>query len=118
MMTNLIFPGRYSALKQLNRRLNSAKYKGLKYFILLDENTYTHCLPMLITQVEVLEEAEFLEVPVGEESKSIEIATQLWTVLQQNMAEQGLGPHDVMIINLGGGCVSDIGGFVAAALKR
>ena len=114
----IIFPNRYSALSLLNRKLQSAAFQGAKFFILLDENSYQHCLPRLITQVPALEEAEFLEVPVGEEAKSIEIATQLWGVLLQSMAEQGLGRNDLVLVNLGGGCVSDIGGFVAAGLKR
>lgn len=115
---SIIFPNRYSALSLLNRKLTSAKYQGTKFFIFVDENTYNNCLPMLISNVSALEEAEFMEVPVGEESKSIEIASQLWGVLQQSMAEQNLGRNDIVIVNLGGGCVSDIGGFVAAGLKR
>lgn len=114
----VIFPNRYSALSLLSRKLKSSKYHGIKYFILLDENTYTHCLPLLVSEVVPLQQAEFLEVPVGEEAKSLEIAVQLWQVLQQSMAEQCLGPNDIMLINLGGGCVSDLGGFVAAGLKR
>ena len=114
----IILPGRYSALSSLNRRLLGAKYHGAKFFILVDENTYNHCLPYLITRVPALENAEFLEVPVGEEAKSIEIAGQLWSVLLQSMEEQCLGRNDMVLINLGGGTVSDIGGFVAAGLKR
>jgi len=115
---SIIFPNRYSALSLLNRKLKSAKYQGTRFFIFVDENTYNNCLPMLITHVSALEEAEFMEVPVGEEAKSIEIASQLWSVLQQSVAEQNLGRDNVVIVNLGGGCVSDIGGFVSAGFKR
>lgn len=117
-MTKLIFPGRYSSLSLLNRTLSGAKYKNSKFVILLDENSYTHCIPLLITKVPALEGAEFLEVPVGEEAKSLEIAGQIWGALQEMCASECVGKRDLVLINLGGGCVSDLGGFIAAGYKR
>lgn len=109
----IILPGRYSALTALNRMLKQPRYEGCRFLILVDENTYTHCLPTLISHVEVLQVADFLEVPVGEEAKTLEIASQLWSALQESSAD-----HKTVIINLGGGCVSDLGGFVAAGYLR
>lgn len=114
----ILFPNRNSVLSRLDRKLKGKAFEGAHYFILVDENTYNSCLPRLVGEVEALQEAEFLEVPVGEEAKSLEIASQLWQMLQQSMAERCLGRNDMVIVNLGGGCVSDLGGFVAAALKR
>ena len=54
-----------------------------------------------------------LEIPIGEEAKNIETATQLWGALMDSHADR-----NAIIINLGGGCVSDLGGFVAAGYKR
>lgn len=102
-----------SSLAQLGRALRGKAYHGAKFFIIVDENTFTYCLPTLITSVSALEQAEFFEVPVGEEAKSLEVATQLW----QALIDSG-GDRNSVIINLGGGCVSDIGGFVAAGFKR
>lgn len=113
MNPRILFPNRYPALASLNRMLRGAKYKDAKFFILLDENTYNNCIPLLISRMPVLEQSEFMEVPVGEEAKSIEIASQLWGALLESGADR-----NSVIINLGGGNVSDIGGFVASAFKR
>ena len=93
--------------------LKNNAFKDAKYYILVDENSYNNCLPTLISSVSALENAEFFEVPVGEEAKSIEIANQLWSSLLDSSADR----HSV-IVNLGGGCVSDLGGLVAAGYKR
>ncbi|MBQ2508363.1 MAG: 3-dehydroquinate synthase [Bacteroidales bacterium] len=109
----ILYPSRLSPLPRLNRLLKSSHYANAKYVILLDENTYTHCLPYLVSRMRVLEEAEFLVVPVGEEAKSIEIASQLWGALLDMKADR-----NTIIVNLGGGCISDLGGYVAACYKR
>lgn len=113
MKSKIIFPERLSALSVLNRMLLGRSYKDARCFIVLDENTYNHCLPLLISKVSALEKAEFFEVPVGEEAKTIEVANQLWGALLESGADR-----NSVIINLGGGCVSDLGGFVAAGYKR
>lgn len=112
MKTKILYPSLISAFAKLNRVLKSGDYSGAKFFILVDENTYNHCLPVLIGRVPALESAEFFEVPVGEEAKSLEVAGQLWSALLDSGADL-----NSVIINLGGGCVSDIGGFVAAGFK-
>ena len=111
--SKIILPSRTSSLKQLNRLLNSAAYKGRRYFILTDENTGVHCLPRLITEVEAFQESEFLEIESGEQNKSLEIAAELWQALEEMGADR-----QSVLVNLGGGVVSDLGGFVAAGYKR
>lgn len=103
----------YGGLTALNVELQKDVWSGAKYVILLDENTFQYCLPMLISQVEVLQEAEFIEVPVGEECKSLEVAAQVWQTLLEGEADR-----NTVIVNLGGGCVSDLGGYVASCYKR
>ncbi len=109
----MLFPSRISAFARLNRLLSGKQYRDARFFIVVDENTYAHCLPILISRVSALEQAEFFEVPVGEEAKSLEIAAQLWGALLDSGADR-----NSVILNLGGGCVSDVGGFVAAGFKR
>ncbi|MBQ0159887.1 MAG: 3-dehydroquinate synthase [Bacteroidales bacterium] len=109
----IITPSKTSSLGRLNRILSGSKYSDARYFILVDENTYSHCLAKLISNVEQLQSAEFFEVPVGEECKDIAIAQQLWETLLESDADR-----NTIIVNLGGGCVSDLGGFVAAGYKR
>ncbi|MBR1792226.1 MAG: 3-dehydroquinate synthase [Bacteroidales bacterium] len=112
--TKLILPdSRITPLARLNRHLKSVDYKDVKFFILVDEHTYQHCLPQVVAQVEALQEAEFIEVPVGEECKNSEVAVQVWSSLLESGADR-----QSVIVNLGGGCVSDFGGFVAGTYKR
>ena len=103
----------YGGLRALNRELQKDEWQGAKYTILLDENTFQHCLPLLIGNVEALQEAEFIEVPVGEECKSLEVAAQVWQTLLEGEADR---QH--VLVALGGGCVCDLGGYVAAGYKR
>lgn len=111
--SRLIFPSRVSSLSTLNRLLKGAKYQNAKYFMLVDENSYQYCLPEILARVSAFETAEFFEVPVGEECKSLEIASQIWGGLLESGADK-----DTILVNIGGGCVSDLGGFVAAGYKR
>ena len=103
----------YGGLRALGRELAKEEWRDAKYTILLDENTFQHCLPLLISQVEALQEAEFIEVPVGEECKSLEVAAQVWQTLMEGEADR-----NAVVVNLGGGCVCDLGGYVAAGYKR
>ena len=103
----------YGGLQALGRELAKEEWRDAKYTILLDENTFQHCLPLLISQVEALQEAEFIEVPVGEECKSLEVAAQVWQTLMESEADR-----NAVVVNLGGGCVCDLGGYVAAGYKR
>lgn len=110
---NLILPSRVSALCRLNRVLKGPQYADARFFILVDENSYNHCLAPVISSVERFESAEFMEVPAGEECKDIAIASQLWQTLLESGADR-----NAVLVNLGGGCVSDLGGFVAAGYRR
>ena len=103
----------YGGLVALGRELAKEEWQGAKYVILLDENTFQCCLPQLVSRVEALQEAEFVEVPVGEECKSLEVAAQVWQTLLEGEADR-----QTVLVNLGGGSVCDLGGFVAAGYKR
>lgn len=82
-------------------------------FILVDVNTRKHCLPVLLGKTVSLEKAKILETGEGEAAKSLENARRLWIELMAS----GAG-RSSLLINLGGGIVSDLGGFVAAGFKR
>ena len=103
----------YGGLRALDRELRKEEWRDARYTIIVDENTFQHCLPSLIGTVEALQEAEFVEVPVGEECKSLEVAAQVWQTLMEGGADR-----QSVIVNLGGGAVCDLGGFVAAGYKR
>jgi 3-dehydroquinate synthase len=90
-----------------------ATFASRKIAILVDENTHDHCLEFLITGFEALAEAEVIMLPAGEENKVLEVCFQVW----ETLTEAGFGRHD-LLINLGGGMVTDLGGFVASVYKR
>lgn len=104
---------RYGGLRALDCELKKASWAGARYIVLVDENTFKCCLPYLVSRVGSLQEAEFIEVPVGEECKSMEVAAQVWQALLEGGADR-----QAVLVCLGGGSVSDLGGFVAAAYKR
>ena len=99
------------ALLRLNRLLAEQQYS--KVIFLTDENTHQHCLPLLLPELEELGEHEVLEVPAGEDSKSPEVLTQLWYAL----SEFGADRHS-LLINLGGGMITDLGGMLAGTYLR
>lgn len=84
-----------------------------KIFILVDENTHTYCLPTVLGNLETTAPFEILEIEAGEEMKNIESAISLWEILLEYEADR-----KSLLINLGGGVVTDLGGFVAATYKR
>lgn len=89
-------------------------YKEKKIALLVDENTLKNCLPIIdALQIDALRQCEIIEIEASEHSKSIEVATHLWQTLQ----ELNFNRND-LLINLGGGVVCDLGGFVASCYKR
>lgn len=87
--------------------------KYSKIFILTDSNTLRDCLPILIHFCPYLQTAKILTVAAGENSKSVATASQLWA----DLLAAGADRHAILI-NLGGGMVTDLGGFVAATYMR
>jgi 3-dehydroquinate synthase len=95
------------------QQLLDTEFVHSKKVIIVDENTNEFCLEYLLTSITGLEYAEVMMLPAGEENKVLEICFQVWEAL----TEYGIGRKD-LIINLGGGVVTDTGGFIAAVFKR
>lgn len=95
----------------LSSQLLSSTYS--KIFILVDENTSQYCLPNFLANLATEVEIEIIEIENGEEHKNIETCLQLW----HSLTELG-GDRKSLLINLGGGVVTDIGGFIACTFKR
>ena len=93
--------------------LLSKRYSKSKKVIIVDENSHEYCLEYLITNFDELRESEVIQLPSGEENKQIDIVISVWEAL----TEYGISRYD-LIINLGGGMVTDIGGFIASSFKR
>ena len=81
--------------------------------ILADKNTEEHCLKKLLSKTNRLGNAHIIVIPPGEESKNPEILNSLYQSLLAKEADR-----QTLLVNLGGGVVSDIGGFLAASYKR
>ena len=82
-------------------------------FILVDTNTATHCLPVLRAALPVLAKAAVITIPAGEADKSVTSAQRVWQALIDARADR-----QAVLLNLGGGVVTDLGGFAAGCYKR
>lgn len=101
----------YRAYEALEDHINKSNYS--KIFILVDENTNTHCLPHFSAQLDKVFEYEVIEIEAGEAYKNISTCTQVWDALSELNADRRS-----LLINLGGGVITDLGGFVASTFKR
>ena len=102
-----------SAIHELHTMLLMQEYRNSRIFVLVDPNTGKHCLPLLAEACPELGAASVFEIEGGEESKSMLTAQKIWDELLAAKADR----HS-LLINLGGGVVTDMGGFVASAFKR
>ena len=83
-----------------------------KLFVLTDTTTKEKCLPLL-QNFYSMKEAQVITIPATDSHKDIESLMMVWKGLQ----EGGASRHSCMI-NLGGGMVTDLGGFAASTFKR
>lgn len=81
-------------------------------FLLTDENVVNHCLSC-VQETLGLPEEQILILPSGEEHKTLSSVEKIWTFLM----DRGATRHS-LLINLGGGVVTDLGGFAAATYMR
>ena len=82
-------------------------------FILVDKNTHNYCLPILLQELETEQVIEIIEIESGEEFKNLDTCTDVWNILTEFGADR-----KSLLINLGGGVITDLGGFVASTFKR
>ena len=99
------------AYTALNGHLSASKYS--KIFILVDENTHECCLPSFMARIKGDHTYEIIEIQEGEIHKNIDTCTQVWEAMSERDADR-----KSVLINLGGGVVTDLGGFVASTFKR
>ncbi|MDC8004024.1 3-dehydroquinate synthase [Aureisphaera galaxeae] len=84
-----------------------------KVFVLTDSNTEKACLPHFLNEMGEITSFVHLSIPAGEKHKNISTCTQLWEQLSQLGADR-----KSLLINVGGGVVTDLGGFVACTYQR
>lgn len=80
-------------------------------FVLTDNNCIEKCFPKIKSALP--KDAKTFTLQEGEENKSVESLTKIWNFLIENNADR-----KSLLINLGGGIITDIGGFAASTFKR
>lgn len=100
-----------NVFKELNSFLTKNKYS--KYFVICDQNSFHNCYTELLTNCKKLQSAEIIEIDPGESSKNLDTCAQIWETMLELNADR-----NTLVINLGGGVVSDMGGFIASVYKR
>ena len=81
-------------------------------FILTDETTQALCWPV-IQNYPCVKDAKTITIKAGDTHKDLESISHVWSELQR----MGATRHS-LLINLGGGMVTDLGGFAASTFKR
>ncbi len=89
-----------------------AAMKALKVFVLVDEHTRLYCLPLFDKACPELR-YHLVCIGAGEAYKSVESLCHVWEELTK-----GGATRKSVLINLGGGMITDLGGFAAATFKR
>ena len=83
-----------------------------KAIILCDSNT-RQCLEHLYMACPIAEQFPVVEMPAGERDKTLKTCEMVWYQLTEHGADR-----NTILINLGGGVVTDLGGFVASTFMR
>ena len=83
-----------------------------KLFVLSDTNSRDNCLP-LIAQVPQIAASTGITIAPGDTNKSLDQLAQVWKFLSDNQATRRS-----ILLNLGGGMITDLGGFAGATFKR
>jgi 3-dehydroquinate synthase len=89
-----------------------AKCQFDKLFILVDTSTKTKCIP-IVENFNCLKGAQLIVIGATDVYKTLETLALVWTELGN-----GGGSRHSLLINIGGGMVTDLGGFAASTFKR
>lgn len=99
------------AYSELHTLLKTKNFSSV--YILVDENTQNDCLANFQQKLATDLPIEIIEIEAGEMHKTLETCSGIWNAL----AEMG-ADRKSLLINLGGGVITDLGGFVASLYKR
>ena len=97
-------------ISELNQAIGGQAAESI--FVLTDDNTNKKCLPIVLKSPK-LKGSHVICIPSGDENKNINSAVEIWKYLSENGATR-----KSLLINLGGGMITDIGGFTASTFKR
>lgn len=95
----------------VNKHIANANYSSV--FILTDSNVHESCLTEFLQNLSIQIPLEVIEIEAGEENKKLSVCNEIWKTLSDLGADR-----KSLIINLGGGVVTDLGGFIASTFRR
>lgn len=95
----------------INKHIEENNFSTI--FILVDENTHKYCLSLFLEKLETDRVIEIIEIESGEINKTIDTCLGVWNTLSDLNADR-----KSLMINIGGGVITDLGGFVACTFKR
>ncbi len=95
----------------LNAFIEKNNYSNL--FILVDSHTNELCLLRFLSFLATDKTIEIIEIESGEAEKNINTCVEIWNILTELGADR-----KTLLINIGGGVITDIGGFIASTFKR
>ena len=96
----------------MNVKLKQIFDKTSKVFILTDENVAQFWLPEVEYWLNCKNAVEIV-IKAGERHKNLQTVQRIWRTLMKQHADR-----NALLINLGGGVVTDMGGFAASTYKR
>ena len=88
------------------------KYPAGKVFLLTDQTAAGFCLPLIQSVIDEFS-IRMVAIPSSEENKNIQSVGLVWDFLSNNGADR-----KSLLINIGGGMLTDLGGFAASTFKR
>ncbi|MBN09147.1 MAG: 3-dehydroquinate synthase [Flavobacteriaceae bacterium] len=96
---------------ELDKIIQENNYSSV--FLFVDSNTNKNCTS--IFEKLLIKDFKYttIEVSPGEEAKNLDTCTYVWEKLSENGADR-----KSLLINLGGGVITDMGGFIASTFKR
>ena len=89
-----------------------SRYPADKVFLVTEKNCDQFCVP-LISQTPGFDYFKKVVIPSGEENKKLSSVEMIWLFLSQNGADR-----KSLVVNLGGGMLTDLGSFAASTIKR
>ncbi|MBU6942245.1 3-dehydroquinate synthase [Candidatus Karelsulcia muelleri] len=110
ILNNGIYFGNYYKLLK-NYFLNKNFFS--KKIILLDINTKKYCLHYFLSKTNLFNKYYIINIFSGEEEKNIYTCKKIWKKLIKLNADR-----NSIVINLGGGVITDLGGFACSVFKR
>ncbi len=106
-MSEVIFTNEVDVVLQKYLRTTGTE----QVFILMDRGSKEHCIDFFPEGL--FNSGYTITIASGEQYKSLESASEIWSILTAHNAKR-----NSVLVNIGGGIVTDVGGFAASCFKR